>query len=182
MTDALASWTITPQPVGSAESAALLREYLTDVADRWYLLHHGRRCTPEEIERHLAEDPSDDLAPPDGVLLVARHGGERAAGGCVGLRRLDGGTAELTRMYLRAGRRGLGGAEALMAAAESTARAWGAGRIVLNTRGDLVEARRLYARHGFTGIPAYDAHRPYADVWLGKTLAADRAAGGAAVG
>ncbi|MEV5238246.1 GNAT family N-acetyltransferase [Streptomyces cinnamoneus] len=175
MTDAVASWTITPQPVGSAESAALLREYLVDVADRWYLLHHGRRCTPEEIEHHLAEDPSDHLVPPDGVLLVARHGEERTAGGCVGLRRLDGSTAELTRMYLRAGRRGLGGAEALMAAAESTARAWGVGRIVLNTRVDLVEARRLYARHGFTDVPAYDANRPYADVWLGKTLTADPA-------
>ncbi|MEU7134084.1 GNAT family N-acetyltransferase [Streptomyces sp. NPDC046261] len=168
---ARALWSVAPQPVGSPESAALLRAYLTDVADRWYRLHHGRTTTPEEIERHLAEDPSDDLAPPHGVLLAGRYGGERAPGGCVGLRRLDGRTAELKRMYVRADRRGLGGAAVLLAAAEATARSWGVRRIVLNTRRDLVEARALYARHGFTDVPAYaDGPLPYAEVWLGKEL------------
>ncbi|KJY43005.1 acetyltransferase [Streptomyces sp. NRRL B-1568] len=162
-------WTVAPQPVGSPESAELLREYLTDVADRWYVLYEGRTTTPDEIERHLAEDPSDDLAPPDGVLLVARYGGEQA--GCVGLRRLDGRTAELKRMYVRASRRGLGGAALLLDAAEEAARAWGVERIVLDTRQDLVEARALYARHGFAEIPRY-GNSPYAEVWMGKQLAA----------
>ncbi|MGX8905868.1 GNAT family N-acetyltransferase [Streptomyces netropsis] len=121
-------WTVGPEPVGSAGSAVLLREYLTDVADRWYELNHARTSTPEEIDRHLAEDPSDDLTPPHGVLLVGRHGGEE------------------------------------------TARAWGVERIVLDTRMDLVEARALYARHGYLPIPRYN-ESPYAEVWLAKELA-----------
>ncbi|MFQ6194433.1 GNAT family N-acetyltransferase [Streptomyces sp. NPDC000405] len=159
-------WNVSPQPVGSPESAALLREYLVDVADRWYLLHDGRRCTPEEIERHLAEMRGDD----PGTLLVARYGEERA--GCVGLRRLDARTAELCRMYVRADRRGLGGSAALLRAAEETARAWGAERIVLETRRDLVEARALYARHGFGDVAPYKKGDAYSEVWLGKELTA----------
>ncbi|MEV4442456.1 GNAT family N-acetyltransferase, partial [Streptomyces sp. NPDC049577] len=59
-------WTTAPLSVNTPEAAELLRAYLVDVADRWYELHRGRTSTPEEIERHLAEDPSDDLTPPDG--------------------------------------------------------------------------------------------------------------------
>ncbi|MEU5426760.1 GNAT family N-acetyltransferase [Streptomyces olivoreticuli] len=160
-------WDIAPQPVGAPASAALLREYLTDVADRWHLLHDGRRCTAEEIDGYLAEDPSDDLAPPRGVLLVGQYGGEQ--GGCLGLRMLDERTAELKRMYVRPAKRGLGGASALLAAAEAVAREWGAERIVLDTRKDLVEAVALYVRHGFTHIPRYN-EGPYTEVWLGKEL------------
>ncbi|MEU3350179.1 GNAT family N-acetyltransferase [Streptomyces sp. NPDC037389] len=166
MTTSMTTWTVSPQPVGSPESAGLLREYLVDVADRWYLLYDGRRCTPEEIERHLAEMRDDD----PGLLLVARYGGEPA--GCVGLRRVDARTTELCRMFVRADRRGLGGSGALLGAAEEAARAWGAARIVLETRRDLVEARALYARHGFGDVPPYKAATPYSEVWLGKELTA----------
>ncbi|GGX71976.1 GNAT family N-acetyltransferase [Streptomyces hiroshimensis] len=168
------SWTIAPQPVGSAEAAALLREYLTDVADRWHLMHDGRRCTPEEIDGYLAEDPSDSLDPPAGVLLVARRDGDPM--GCVGLRWFDRerGTAELKRMYVRPAARGNGLAPALLGAAEGLAREWGAERIVLDTRKDLVEAIRLYTRHGFTPVPRYNTvdENPYAEVWMGKELQA----------
>ncbi|MCC3779300.1 GNAT family N-acetyltransferase [Streptomyces sp. UNOB3_S3] len=160
----MTTWTVSPQPVGSPESAALLREYLVDVADRWYLLYEGRRCAPEEIERHLAEMRSED----PGVLLVARYGGEPA--GCVGVRRLDARTAEVCRMFVRADRRGLGGSGALLGAAEDVARAWGAARIVLETRRDLVEARALYARHGFGDVAPYKEGDVYSEVWLGKEL------------
>ncbi|MEU1814012.1 GNAT family N-acetyltransferase [Streptomyces roseifaciens] len=168
------SWSIAPQPVGSAESAALLREYLTDVADRWYVLNLGRRCTPEEIEGHLAEDPSDDLGPPSGLLMVARREGEPV--GCVGLRWFDRarGAAELKRMYVRPAARGQGLAPALLAGAEAVAREWGAERILLDTRKDLVEAVALYTRHGFVHVPRYNTpeENPYAEVWMAKELRA----------
>lgn len=40
----------------------------------------------------------------------------------------------------------------------------------LDTRKDLVEARRLYARNGYVEIPAYNSS-PYADHWFEKRLA-----------
>ncbi|MEU1667906.1 GNAT family N-acetyltransferase [Streptomyces sparsogenes] len=163
-----APWAVAPHPVDDPVSARLLREYLVDVADRWYELYEGRSSTPEEIERHLAEMPSDDLAPPHGVFLVAHHAGELA--GCAGVRLLEeGGAAELKRMFVRPDKRGLGGAGVLLAAAEAAARELGAGRMVLETRLDLTEARALYARHGYVDVPPF-CEGPYSEVWLGKEL------------
>jgi GNAT superfamily N-acetyltransferase len=163
-----APWTVAPHPVDDPVSAGLLREFLVDVADRWYELHEGRSTTPEEIEKHLADMPSDDLAPPHGVFLVAHHDGELA--GCAGVRLLDRGhTAELKRMFVRPPKRGLGAGGVLLAAAEAAARELGAGRIVLETRLDLSEARALYARHGYADVPPF-CEGPYSEVWLGKEL------------
>lgn len=41
--------------------------------------------------------------------------------------------------------------------------------MVLDTRLDLIEARKLYIRHGYAEIPAYSAG-PYAQIWYGKDL------------
>ncbi|MFI0779630.1 GNAT family N-acetyltransferase [Streptomyces sp. NPDC021212] len=163
-------WTVVAHPVTDPVAATLLREYMTDVADRYYRLHEGRDATSEEVERALREMPSDDLAPPDGVLLVARHGGDVA--GCAGLRRRGvraDRTAELKRVFLRPGKRGLGGGAALLAAVDTAAAGLGASRIVLDTRRDLVEARALYARHGYRNVPAF-SEGPYAEVWMAKDL------------
>ncbi len=85
------------------------------------------------------------------------------------MRLLDAGTGELTRVFLRADLRGRGGAPLLLAAAEDAARALGAGRIILDTRSDLVEARALYTRHGYAEIEPY-GERAYAEHWYGKQL------------
>ncbi|RKN75552.1 GNAT family N-acetyltransferase [Streptomyces klenkii] len=166
------AWVVGPSPVRSPEAVALMREYMTEVADRWFLMHGGRTTTPEEVEGYVAEEAHDDLDPPRGVLLVARQGGD--AVGCLGLRWFDRGrgTAELKRMFVRPAARGRGAAPALLAAAEAVAREWGAGRIVLDTRKDLVEAQALYARHGFVPVPRYNTveDNPYAEVWMGKEL------------
>ncbi len=86
-----------------------------------------------------------------------------------GFRLLDGATAELTRVFLYAGMRGRGGAGLLVGAAEDAARAAGATRMVLDTRGDLVEARALYARLGYTETAPHNAE-PYAEHWFAKRL------------
>ncbi|MBL1117783.1 GNAT family N-acetyltransferase [Streptomyces sp. 110] len=164
---ASSAWTVAARPVGDPVSVVLLREYLVDVADRYYQLHEERDSTPEEIEQALAEMPSDDLAPPRGVFLLAHHEGELA--GCAGVRLLDARTAELKRVYVRPAKRGLGGGAALLAAVEAAAGELGAGRIVLDTRLDLVEARGLYARHGYREVPAF-TDGPYAEVWMAKEL------------
>ncbi|MGW5732315.1 MULTISPECIES: GNAT family N-acetyltransferase [Streptomyces] len=169
---ASSSWTVAPEAVGSPVAAALWRAYYTEVSDRYYLLHEGRRTAPDELEREIAAETGDDLRPPTGVLLVARHEGEPA--GTAGVRfmgELKGlRTAELKRVFLREDLRGKGGATLLLAVAEDAARALGAERLILDTRLDLVEARALYARHGYEECEPL-TERMYAECWFAKRLA-----------
>ncbi|MFD7685976.1 GNAT family N-acetyltransferase [Streptomyces sp. NPDC059781] len=160
-------WTVEPEPYDSPVAAALWRAYYTEVSDRWYLLHEGRRTGPEELEREIAAVSGADLAPPKGLLLVARYAGEPA--GSAGVRLRAGTTAELTRVFLYEGMRGRGGAALLVRAAEDAARASGATRMILDTRGDLVEARALYARLGYTETGPHNTD-PYAEHWFAKEL------------
>ncbi|MGP4015085.1 GNAT family N-acetyltransferase [Saccharopolyspora sp. 5N708] len=152
-------------PVGVAEPIALrlLREYTDEMASRYY----GRPATDAEIDAAIAEDPNAGLHPPKGVFLLAKQGAELF--GCVGIRELEPGVAELKRMYVRPRARGLGLGARLLAAVEAHARDLGFQSIRLDTRHDLVEARSLYAKHGFHEIPAYNSG-PYADHWFAKKL------------
>ncbi|MFD9392478.1 GNAT family N-acetyltransferase [Streptomyces sp. NPDC060000] len=161
------AWTITAEPFDAPDSLALWRAYYTEVSDRYYLLHEGRRTGPVELEREIAAQTGAELAPPGGRLLVGRYGGEPA--GSAGVRLLDAATAELTRVFVLKGLRGKGGAALLVRTAEDAARALGATRMILDTRGDLVEARALYARLGYAETEPHNAD-PYADHWFGKSL------------
>ncbi|MFF4396579.1 GNAT family N-acetyltransferase [Streptomyces sp. NPDC001480] len=161
------NWTIAPEPVDSPVAASLWRAYYTEVSDRWYLLHEGRRTEPAELERGIAARTGAELAPPTGRLLVARYDGEPA--GSAGVRLLDPATAELTRVFLYERMRGRGGAALLVAAAEEAARSLGADRMILDTRTDLVEARALYARLGYTETEPHNDD-VYAEHWFRKDL------------
>jgi GNAT superfamily N-acetyltransferase len=161
------TWSVAPEPVDSAEGQALLRDYYIDVADRYYLLHFGRRGTAEEIETGLAESSSDDLLPPTGVFLLGRYGEEAA--GCAGLRVRDEHTVELTRVFVRHDFRGTGGGTQLLAAVDRAARDLGANRIVLDTRLDLIEARTLYLKNGYQEIHPYKTDK-YAEVFYTRPL------------
>ncbi|MEU6816871.1 GNAT family N-acetyltransferase [Streptomyces sp. NPDC046860] len=163
----MTTWTIAPEPYDSPVAAALWRAYYTEVSDRWYLLHEGHRTGPAELEREIAARTGAELAPPGGALLVARYGGEPA--GTAGVRLLAPDTAELTRVFLSPHTRGLGGAAPLVRAAEEAARSLGARRMILDTRTDLVEARTLYARLGYTETERHNED-PYAEHWFTKDL------------
>jgi GNAT superfamily N-acetyltransferase len=162
------TWTISPEPYDSPVAAALWRAYYTEVSDRWYLLHEGRRTDPAELEREIAARTGAELAPPTGRLLVGRYDGEPA--GSAGVRLLEPDTAELTRVFVHPHLRGRGGAPLLVAAAEDAARALGARRLLLDTRDDLVEARTLYARLGYTETAPHNDD-VYAEHWFRKELA-----------
>ncbi|MEV1068445.1 GNAT family N-acetyltransferase [Streptomyces sp. NPDC050263] len=164
------TWTIAPEAVDSPAAVALWRAYYTEVSDRYYLLHEGRRTDPEELEREIAARTGTELAPPRGQLLVGRYDGEPA--GTAGVRLLDATTAELTRVFVREELRGRGGAALLVSAAEDAARALGARQLILDTRGDLVEARALYARLGYQETEPHNAD-PYADHWFVRALGQD---------
>jgi GNAT superfamily N-acetyltransferase len=162
-----ATWDIAPESYDSPVAAALWRAYYTEVSDRWYLLHEGRTTDPDELEREIAADTGEYLAPPGGVLLVARYGGRPV--GTAGVRLVEAAGAELKRVFLLREARGKGGAALLVTAAEDAARALGAERIVLDTRGDLVEARALYGRLGYEESAPHNDHA-YADHWFTKRL------------
>ncbi|MDF3297311.1 GNAT family N-acetyltransferase [Streptomyces tropicalis] len=161
------TWTVAPEPYDSPAAADLWRAYYTEVSDRWYLLHEGHRTDPGELEREIAAYRGEELAPPRGRLLLARYDG--APAGTAGVRLLDAATAELTRVFLREEARGKGGAALLVGAAEEEARALGAGRMILDTRSDLVEARALYARLGYRETARHNDER-YAEHWFAKPL------------
>ncbi|MEU5098353.1 GNAT family N-acetyltransferase [Streptomyces sp. NPDC020996] len=161
------TWTISAEPPDSPAAVALWRSYYTEVSDRWYLLHEGRRTDPAELEREIAAATGAELVPPTGELLIARHDGEPA--GSAGVRILDPATAELTRVFVREELRGRGGAPLLVRAAEEAARELGATRMILDTRSDLVEARALYARLGYTETEPHNDD-PYAGHWFAKDL------------
>jgi GNAT superfamily N-acetyltransferase len=156
-------WTVTPVPVAHPDAIAVLRQYFMEMASRYY----GRPATAHEVDAALAEEPSDDLDAPTGLFLLARR--QHTIVGCAGLRRLNPQIAELTRVFVHPGARRRGGGSRLLAAAEQAARDRGATTIRLDTRHDLVEARNLYARHGYVEIPPYNDSR-YADHWFEKHL------------
>ncbi|MFI6486033.1 GNAT family N-acetyltransferase [Streptomyces sp. NPDC050564] len=161
------SWTVAPEPFDSPVAAALWRAYYTEVSDRWYLLREGRTTDPDELEREVAARTGAEFAAPTGVLLVARYDGE--PGGTAGVRMLDATTGELSRVFVREELRGKGGGPVLLAAAEEAARGLGAERLILDTRDDLVEARALYARHGYEETEAHNDDI-YAEHWFRKEL------------
>lgn len=90
---------------------------------------------------------------PRGALLLACDGA--APVGCVALRELDADTAELKRLFVRAGARGRGVGRLLAVAAAGAARARSYRSLVLDTLSSMVAARRLYAELGFVDCAPY---------------------------
>ena len=142
----------------------MLTAYFRDVVSR----DNGREATRDEVEAEMREDPSDDLCPPTGLLLVARQDG--AVVGCIGLLLLADDLGEVRRVFVEPSARRRGVGAQLMHAVEDEARTRALTRLRLDTRTDLVEARRLYARHGYREVAAFNDGR-WADRWLEKSLA-----------
>jgi carbonic anhydrase len=92
-------------------------------------------------------------APPDGRLFLACRDGMPI--GCVALRRFDGETGEVKRLYVQPDHRGHRLGHALADAVIQAARAIGYRRLVLDTLERMSAARSLYAAAGFREIPSY---------------------------
>jgi GNAT superfamily N-acetyltransferase len=152
-----------PVEPGSAEGRAVLAAYFHEVVSR----HHGREATAAEAAGAMRAEPSDDLRPPGGVLLVARQDGRIL--GCAGLRLLPAGTGEVTRVFVvpQARRRGIG--QYLLDAVEVTARQQQVTRLRLDTSDYLTEADRLYRKNGYQETAPFSDGR-VANLWYAKTL------------
>jgi len=161
-TAAMPSLAIGPAAPASAAARELLRAYFDDVASRYL----GRAATACEVDAAMRDDPSDDLA----VLLGAWRDG--VALGCSGLRLLGRGTGEVTRVFVRPQARRQGIGSALLRELEAAALARGVTTLRLDTRHDLVEARSLYAAHGYREVPAFN-DAPYAEHWFAKAVGTD---------
>jgi GNAT superfamily N-acetyltransferase len=130
----------------------------------------------EYVVRYGAPDTTPveptEFAPPDGRFVIGYVDTVAAAMG--GVRRLDGDTAEIKRMYVAPEFRGRGFSRVVLAHLESLARELGATRVLLETGQKQPEAMRLYETSGYDVVPGFGHYRCEPDsVSYGKTLTID---------
>lgn len=107
-------------------------------------------------------------APPDGSLLLATEDGQPV--GCVALRPLADGIAEIKRLYVRPSCRGRGIGRQLSVAICDRARDLGYRLVRLDTLRRLQPAVRLYESLGFVEIDAYYDNPLDGVVYMQKSL------------
>lgn len=116
----------------------------------------------QDFDAELLALPGD-YAPPRGALLLALVNGVVA--GCCALRPIDSSdyvnAAEMKRLYVRPGFRGLGLGRQLAEAILDAARLAGYDAVLLDTLDDMEIARAMYQELGFKEIPPY-YHNPLA--------------------
>ena len=134
----------------------------------------GRESLFAELDQRFGDGfdpgvtrPADaaDLSEPRGLFLVARLRDDPI--GCVGLKLHGREPAEVKRMWVDRGTRGLGVGRRLLLALEKEAAARRMRLLRLETNRSLHEARALYRRNGYREVPAFN-DEPYADHWFEK--------------
>jgi GNAT superfamily N-acetyltransferase len=119
----------------------------------------------------IADPDPDAYREPRGTFLVVVDDG--AVNGCAGLRVIDvspyGPVAEVKRMWVAPVLRGQGVGRALLERLHSDARQRGLGRVVLDSKADLLDARRLYVAAGYNDIERYGNNLD-ATAWMGLAL------------
>jgi DNA-binding MarR family transcriptional regulator/GNAT superfamily N-acetyltransferase len=114
----------------------------------------------------LPAEPAE-LRPPAGVLLVARLHGEPV--GCGAVKLHGDAPAEIKRMWIAAGVRGIGLGRRLLGELEAWAAGHGAPAARLETNRALIEAIALYRSAGYREVPAFN-DEPFAHHWFEKPL------------
>ena len=123
---------------------------------------------PAGFEVSRSRDPdAKAMIRPRGAFFVAISDGLPV--GCVALKGEGEARAEIKRLWVDRGARGLGLAQRLMAAAEATARAHHIDTLRLDTSRALPEAERFYRTAGWTEIERYNDN-PYAELFFEKRL------------
>lgn len=149
---------IEPESAGSEASQFALQQYSAELAARFPYGFDLARGAPSD---------SADFAPPKGVFLVVREGGEVM--GCGGLRSQPGGIGEIKRMWISPRLRGQGAGRAMLAELEKYAAELGCQKIRLDTAAELKAAQALYLSAGYQEVAAYNDNE-YASHWYEKTL------------
>lgn len=119
-----------------------------------------------DVGKSISVDP-EELTPPAGYCVVARLRGHPV--GCGALKLHGASPAELKRMWVDPGSRGLGVGRRLLESLEALAREKGVRVLHLETNRALEEAIELYRRAGFEEVAPF-SDEPYAHHWFEKTL------------
>jgi len=128
-----------------------------DIAEvrRLVLAHAAVRATTPGVEymRADAERMPGPYVPPRGGLWLAVH--DDVGVGCVALRPIDEGSAEVKRMFVDEAWRGRGVGRALMETVIAAAHERGYATLRLGTLDDMKAAQQLYESLGFRPIDRY---------------------------
>jgi 8-oxo-dGTP pyrophosphatase MutT (NUDIX family)/GNAT superfamily N-acetyltransferase len=123
----------------------------------------------------ISDPRLDDYRPPRGTFLVVVRDGEVL--GCAGLRTIStdqyGEVAEIKRMWVSPALRGQGAGRALVERLHEEARHLGHSQVVLDSKRELVDARRLYEAAGYAEIARYNDNAD-ATVWMRADLGVSR--------
>ena len=153
-----ASVEIRPVDPECADARYCLAEYVAELnrrSTRLFDPNVGATAHPTEVR------------PPAGQFFVVSLHGEPM--GCGAVKHHAHAPAEIKRMWIAPGARGLGLGRRLLETLEACARAGGAQRARLETSGVLTEALALYASTGWVEVPRFN-DEPFADHWFEKEL------------
>ncbi len=151
---------VRPADPRDADARACIAAYFAELARRFDGGFDPGRSLPATDE---------DLAPPAGLLLLARLHGEPV--GCAAVKFHGQEPAEVKRMWVAESVRGLGVGRRLLTAVEEHASASGVRTLRLETNRVLGEAITLYRSAGYREVPAFN-DEPFADHWFEKRIAA----------
>jgi len=143
---------------GSSAARSCLLAYFRELADRFEAGFDPGLSNPAE---------EGEMIPPAGLFLLATLYGEPV--GCGALKFHPDAPAEIKRMWVGPGARGLGLGRRLLAELEARALAHGAVVVRLETNRALAEAISLYRSSGYREVRPFNAER-YAHHWFEKTL------------
>lgn len=150
-------------PADWADFRALCREYAASLPQIGLSLEHqGFDAEMDTLPGKYAE--------PRGVILIARDAQGHPAG-CVALRPMDDGAAELKRMYVRPAHRGVGLGLALGRAAMHAATERRYPAVRLDTDDTMHAAIAVYRALGFTQRDRYNDDPCECTLWFEARLA-----------
>jgi DNA-binding MarR family transcriptional regulator/predicted N-acetyltransferase YhbS len=149
---------VAPEDPAGAAAQACLAAYFAEIDERF---EHGW-----DAAAGIRLEPAD-MAPPRGLILIARLDGEPV--GCGVLWHHGGGVADAKRMWVAPRARGIGLGRRLLAELERHARDAGVRTLRLDTNRALSEAIGLYRAAGYEEIERFN-DEPHAHHWFAKTL------------
>ena len=150
--------TIAPESPAAPDAQWCIAQYFAEL--------NARFEAGFDPSRSISAD-ARELTPPAGLFLVARL--YQRPVGCGALKFHADAPAELKRMWVAPGVRGLGVGRRLLDELEQQAKAMGAQAVRLETNRALSEAIDLYRRHGYREVAPFN-NEPYAHHWFEKLL------------